>query len=294
MVRGCPVFKRTGTSPNYGVGYTIIEVLLFVALTSFLLIIAIANINGGQKQVQFSQGVRDFGSELSDIINDIPTGFFPTNNALTCTVGGSRPTIDDGGGSGLGKDDKCIYVGKALQFRPDGDDSKVLVYTLAGQRLTAAGDLVTSIDEAAPVAVANPADPTFQDTIEEIPLRNGVRISRIFNGDAPTPLAASMQYGVIAIVTTFEGTTPTGDVSQAVQIGAVRDTTIGSTKLQAYNMINKLQTTSPGNNGELVKATGGIVICLESDNNKKASIVVGTNGSAGTKFDIDSYDQRCD
>lgn len=284
---------RADASPKTGVGYTVIEVLLFVALTSFLLIVAIANITSGQRQVQFTQGVRDFESELTDIINDVPTGFFPSNNALNCTLGGPRPVIDDSGGNGLGKNGNCMYVGKALQFRPDGDDSKVLVYTLAGRRLNASFNPVTSIDEATPVAVANPAVPGFQDTITEIPLRNGVTVSRVFNGDAPLPLAPSMQYGALSILVTFEGTTPSGDVSQAVQIGGVRGTAIGNTRSQAYTLINQLQTASPGTNGEFVKADGGLVICLDGDGGRKASIVVGAGGSAGTKFDVDTYDQRC-
>lgn len=289
------MFKGAGTSPAVGFGYTVIEVMLFVALTSFLLVVAVANITAGQRQVQFTQGARDFESELSDIVNDIPTGFFPSNNALNCTVGGTRPTIDDGGGSGLGKNDDCMYVGKALQFRPDGDDSKVIVYTLAGRRLNASGNLVTSIDEAAPVAVANPSVAGFQDTISEIPLRNGIKITRVFNGDAPKPLSANMMYGTVAFLTTFEGTSPAGDVSQAVQVGAIKGTAIGESKQDAYTVINKLQTTVPGNNGEFVKADGGgIVICMEGDDGRKASLAVGAGGSAGTKLDIDTYDQRCD
>lgn len=291
-LRGMSGFSRAGTLHKFSAGYTVIEVLLFVALTSFLLLVAIANVTSGQRQVQFVQGVRDFESELSDVVNDVPTGYFPSNDALSCRTGVARPIIDDSGGNGLGKNEECMYVGKALQFRPDGSANKVLVYTLAGQRLIS-GQPVTTIDEALPVAVANPATPGFLDTISEIPLRNGVEISRVFNGDGPNPLTFDMMYGSIAILTAFEGSTPAGDVSQAVQIGAIRGTALGNTKLQAYNLINQLQTTSPGNNGEFVRAEGGMVICLSGEGDRKASVVIGAKGSTGTKLDIDTYDQRC-
>ncbi len=290
MARGMFGVVRAHRAPKHG-GYTIIEVLLFVALTSFLLVVAIANITAGQRQVQFTQGVRDFESQFNDVINDVPTGYYPSNSALTCTVGGPRPVIDDTGGSGLGKSDDCMYVGKALQFRPDADDTKVLVYTLAGQRLLA-GNPVTSLDEAAPVAVAKPSDATFQDTVVEIPLRNGVRIDKVFNGDGVDPVPADLQYGSLAIMVTFEGSAPSGDVSQAVQIGGIKGTILGENEQAAYTLINKLQTISPGNDGEFVKPNSGLVICLV-DGDRRASITTGVSGGSGTKLDIDTYDQRC-
>lgn len=290
---GMPGIVRANTAPYGGVGYTVIEVLLFVALTSFLLLVAISNVTSGQRQVQFVQGARDFESQLSDIINDVPTGFYPSNDQLSCRPGVGRPVIDDSGGSGLGKNEDCMYVGKAVQFRPDGNDTKALVFTLAGQRLIG-GKPVTSIDEALPVAVANPAVAGFLDSVAEIPLRNGVQVSKVFNGDGPNPLTIDMMYGTIAVLAAFEGSTPAGDMSQAVQIGAVRGTILGNSKQQAFDLINQLQTTSPGNNGEFVRADGGMVVCLIGEGNRKASITLGASGSSGTKLDIDTYDQRCD
>ncbi len=295
--RGRSAQKRAGGLALCDSGYTVLEVLLFIAMSSFLLIVAVSNISGNQRRVQFSQGVRDFESELNDILNDVPTGFFPTNSTLSCTASVSGPVIGDGGNAGLGQNAQCVYVGKALQFAPDGNQSTVLIYSLAGLRVTSTGDPVRTVDEAQPVAIANPADPTFDDSTVVLPLRNGIRVSRVFNADV-TPVTTDSSYGTVAVLTNFEGTTPTGEAaneSQTVQIGGILGTTLSQTKQNAVTLINDLQTTNGGIDGQFITPADGIIICLNDEAGRKASVTLGGSvGTSGTKLDIDTYDTRCD
>ncbi|MBI3624088.1 hypothetical protein HY218_00480, partial [Candidatus Saccharibacteria bacterium] len=59
---------------NPGNGFTIVESMIFLAVTGTLMLVAFLMINGKQAQAQFATGVRDFNSKIEDIINDISTG----------------------------------------------------------------------------------------------------------------------------------------------------------------------------------------------------------------------------
>lgn len=288
-----------------GGGYTLVEVLIFVGLTSFLLVIGITNINRSRDHNEFSQAVRDLESRIRDIINDVPTGYFPTNDDLSCTVlPGPRPTISGAGGNGLGKSEVCLYVGKALQFAPDGNDDQILIYTLAGRRFDAVTNTpVQSIDAAQPVAVASTTMPGFPDSVQSISLQNGLEISRVFNGDTtatpPTPPPNDDRYGIVALLTAFEGSAPGSESSdaQAVRVGGLYDSydTVGLSKADAVNLhIDMLTDSLADVPGSFRTASKGIVICLINDAGKRASLTVGASGSGGVKLDIDSYNKGCD
>ena len=266
-----------------GGGYTLVEVMIFVALTSFLLVIAVSNISSNQRNVQFSQGVRDFESIMADIINDVPTGYFPTNSSLSCDASApGPPVIDDAGNSGLGTDNDCLFVGKALQFAPDSNNQQILVYPLAGRREFATRPAQT-FDEVAPVAVAKPSDPAFDEEIDVINLQNGIEITRVFNGDAATPPPPTDQYGVVGILANLEGANPAAFAeSQAVQIGGVQGTGLNETRVAAVGDLSPLQFAN------FRRADDGIVICLADDSGRKASLTIGSSGSSGTKLGLDT------
>lgn len=275
-----------------GGGYTLVEVLIFIGLTSALLIVAVANISGNQRATQFSQSVRDFESRVRDIVNDVPTGYFPTNSTIGCRIVGGPEVFTSGTPTNLGGNPDCLYVGKAMQFAPNGDDEKMLLYTLAGRRVTAAGDTVKTIDEAEPIAVARPGDGSFTDSVEEVNLRFGVRVRKVFNAD--TPLNT---YGIVGVLSRFEGSTPTNETSeaQAVQIGGIVGSDLNISEADAVNVyMNNLTGNAAVNPGGLESAQDGIVICLIDDANRKASLTIGAGGSAGVRLNIDDYNVGCD
>ena len=276
-----------------GAGYTLIEVLLFVGLTSFLLFIAISNINGNRANVQFSQGVRDFESAMSDIINDVPTGYFPTNDTINCVVPGpGRPQIQNSATPiTTGSSEECIYVGKAIQFSPDGARDRVWLYNLAGRRLTATDVPVRTVTEAEPVAVAIPSDPTFNDSVVEVLLRNGIEVTRVFDGDtATTPPPASDSFGIVGVLTEFEGASlaESSPAGQSVQIGGLAGTVLGSeSKTDAVADINTIVDAN------FTKPANGIVVCLSDGAGHTASLTLGAGGGSGVVLDIGNYNVGC-
>jgi len=281
------------------VGYTILEVLVFLVISSFILIAALGTVNGRQQQVQFTQSVREFESKIADTINDVTTGYYPTNTDLSCSVGvfaTDRPTIKEdtnNSNSGVGTNSQCLYVGKALQFAPsDQDATKFYIYTLAGRRYGLGTTTVKNINEALPVAVA--ADPigSFNDSIELAELRYGVEVTKVFENGSPLN-----GFGVIGIMSKFEnGGSLTGTSnSQSVQIGGIKSaiTRRNASQEDAVSLINLLTLVNTETEGYINTNTDGIVICLKGSGGRKASVTLGAKGSSTTLLQIDDYNGGC-
>ena len=105
-------------------GYTILETMIFLAVTAMLFIAAMTTIGGKQATVQFTQGIRDTQSKIQDVINNVSTGYFPTDSNFKCIVGDAIPANNIPnvapsftlGASIQGSSEKCVSLGKVLEF----------------------------------------------------------------------------------------------------------------------------------------------------------------------------------
>ncbi len=114
-------------------GYTIIETLIYLGVTSMLFVSAAALISGQQGKTEFVQSVREVESYISDISNDVSTGYFPSSD-VGCNHVGSGPVLV---GSGeLGTRGSCLYIGRLFHVFPDeaDGDHRITVYTIVGTR----------------------------------------------------------------------------------------------------------------------------------------------------------------
>ncbi len=274
-------------------GYTILEVLIFIAVSSLMFIIAITAVGGRQQQVQFAQATKEFDAKIRDTINDVTTGYYPTNETVSCGLSAGVVEIKPGTGQSIGTNSDCIYVGKVIQFQPDGDSNLVRIYSMAGKRLSDDGSTpVSTIEQAMPKAVALPNVPTFTKTSEDYNIPYGLRVTRVIR-----PLSSSTfsDYGLIAIMSSFGGASVSE--SQSVTIGGIFGSQMGSNELSALSVINGLTDSSSlvGTSGYLESNTSeGLVICLESQEGRKASLGFGIKNSATTELKIDNYNSGCD
>lgn len=130
-------------------GYTIIEVMLFLAISGVIFATATFVFNGQQDKTSFEQGIRDFSSQLQKYVDDISTSVFLGGSNYTCSTSAStgRPTLSAGSG-GQGANQDCIFLGRAFQVVPT--QQKVFIYTVLGNKNTPLGDTVTSFTNAMP------------------------------------------------------------------------------------------------------------------------------------------------
>lgn len=114
-------------------GYTIIEALIFLAVSGALLIATMGIINGRQEKVRFSQAVDTMQQNLLDIFNDVSTGYYPTTGGFSCSKNSSNNNITFGGSNkAQGTNEGCVFIGKAIELT--NGSSNYNTYTMAGPR----------------------------------------------------------------------------------------------------------------------------------------------------------------
>ena len=99
-------------------GYTIIEVMIFLAISVVIAGAAMNLISGKQAETDFNQKARDTQSKIQDWINDVSdgnTGGDPSQQY--CMVSGSRPQIiTPPPAKPANYSPNCTFLGKAIQF----------------------------------------------------------------------------------------------------------------------------------------------------------------------------------
>lgn len=164
-------------------GYTLIEVLLVLSISS-LLFIGATSIFGSRRQgVEFSQSIYDIQSKVKQYSTNVSTGNFLETSSYTCEQNAvtQRPALKLQAGTSSNSSQDCVYLGKALL--PVIGSSDIYVYDVLGLRnihngLIDTGEYVQSITDAKPEP-AGSIDGAGNFTYlfsEKYTLQNGVRI----------------------------------------------------------------------------------------------------------------------
>lgn len=275
---------RGGRPPR---GYTIVEVMIFTAVSGLLLVSSMALISGQQNKTQFSQGTREAESQIQDIINNIATGYYQNVGNLSCTAGtGSTdtPQIINSASDRRGTNQGCTFIGHVLQFAPDGNEFAFKDYVIVGRQfyVTPAGTKqnVDNLDAASPTAIATPQP--GRSTVEAsvvTTLPYGLRVQRVTydNGGGNIPV------GSLAFFSSFvqfsSGLQQSG--AQSVDLVIVPGSSLNDSSAAAITQIQGIRNTSIKN------PINGAKICLESGGtNQYAVISVGANGRATTALNV--------
>ncbi len=135
-------------------GFTIIEVMIVLAVTGLLFLSATALISGRTDQTEFDQSSRAFQQQMQDTINEVATGTYTSTSGATnysCTVAGKL--VFGPGGNGQGTNDQCEFIGKLLAFGLGSSHDGVDTYSLAGARQDSSGNETSSLSNAFPAIV---------------------------------------------------------------------------------------------------------------------------------------------
>ena len=99
-------------------GFTIIETLIFLAVSSFVFVAAIGQYSGQQKSVEFNQGVNGLQSQLLTMISEVSSSFPPDISGYTCTANNNNSPLSFT--ASAGDSSGCIFLGQAIGFGGDG------------------------------------------------------------------------------------------------------------------------------------------------------------------------------
>lgn len=251
-------------------GYTIVEVIIFLAISSLMFVMAASFISGKQSKAEFKDSVFDLNSQIKRVINDVANGYYPSNGNYTCVV-------DDSAGGALsftngstpqGKHKGCVFLGKALHFNVGGDAAKYNIYSVAGRQYktsAADGTLPSSFAEAMPVPVNAVIDLTEKNT-----LKWGTTVSSIKDGTGTSLYG----FGFFSSNGTYDnGSLQSG--SQTVEIA----TFPGSGAVP--NLNGSIDNTLDSN----IQKNPNIRMCLSGGVGEHATIIIG--GGTGQRLSTD-------
>jgi type II secretory pathway pseudopilin PulG len=275
-------------SYNRGKGYTILEVMIFMAVSSLMFVLGVISISGRQQQIRFTQGVREFDSVLQDVLNDVSTGYFPVSGSVSCDY--TSPTVVDISVSqSSGTNDQCMLLGKAIQFSQEDDSEQTVnasyltIYDVVGRRFTAGITPPVTYEEANPEPVP-------------IATRKETRWGLEVTGVARLSNPSNTQLGGIVVFSALNrgGQTSTRATTEQVNIGALTTVDFNNSEssfLSTVAQITDSIETAPSVVNVDFSDTTPIVICLADESGRrKASITFGGT-IAGTILDFDTYNR---
>lgn len=281
-------------------GYTIIEVMIFLAVSGGLLTFAALFISGQQDKTQFNQSIRDTESQIKDIINDVSTGYYANTGNFQCSAADDdTPPLITPGTNDQGANLGCIFVGRAVQFAVNGTSGQGFnIYTIAGrQKVTIGGKKrdVENFDEARPKAIAEntsataPIIPAAASAVESRQLSNlSVEWMKYKSGGTEYDIGAVGFISAFGKYAASGSNLVSGDQRvDLVPIADISDPTnsLKNSRLDQDPKVTADRINSLSDSTALRNPDGGVTICFESQSTNQHGII--TIGSSGRQLDTD-------
>jgi prepilin-type N-terminal cleavage/methylation domain-containing protein len=318
MFTGILTSMKRGGYPGAADGFTIVEVLIVLAVSSILFISAVNLIDGRQARAEFTTGSNDELQQMQQLINETASGYYPNSGDFTCTGSAAGPvslSLAAHGSTSQGSNAGCIFLGKVIQFGigPDYPQSNTLgILPVVGNQYQSTGGVlspVLTVAASTPRAVY-PADsgeysnvPT--DTSAQDVLEYGLQLA---NGNSSCGLGTSavcyspasgggfVRTGIAAFIS--------GDISGNIAASAAGSSTnlqSGSEPMSLYGVKtsavgNSLETAS-ADMGPLSRSTGlgnldpatEILICLaDPDTSQSGLYTISGSGDLSVTLTVKS------
>lgn len=137
-------------------GYTIVETMIFLAISGLMFVIAASFINGKQAKAEFQQGLNNINSQIQQAINDVGNGYYISGENVKCSIDiiTNKPKIE-AATTERGTNQDCTFIGKILEFKANGDDQLYKLSMVAGRKTPGlaggvATDVPTDFEQAKP------------------------------------------------------------------------------------------------------------------------------------------------
>lgn len=254
-------------------GYTIIEVMIVLAVSAALFATSIIAYSSQNRRTQFTESVQTFAQTTQDVLNDIDTGFYATDQSFSCTAGSGQPVIDPNTSSNQGSNSDCIFLGKAIQFAPSDSHQAYDVFTIVGRRVkSGTDDIVSSLNEAQPKII--------KEDVDKKQLSGGVEIKSVkdIDGNALSLLA------IVADSGTANVSTNSGFNTRSILAGVN-----GSLYQSEDNFLASLDDPT-----QIHNLGGRVDICLSEGGTNGRTAIVSIGGTNQGKLTIETkIDKPC-
>lgn len=260
--------KQKQAQGNPQNGFTIIETMIFIVVSAALLGVTVAAITAQSRRTAFAQTVREFELQIQDVLNDAETGYYASDGNARCdSISPAQPR---------GTNVECIFLGKAIEFHVDNNDSRYQIHTVAGD----AGDLGNL-----PQGNISNASPRVNDQIDERrDLAYGVEVKKVVYGSNPTDDILGL-----AVLSTLgrplndAGSIDTSEVAGSLQFAIYKIDGTGDFRTEVMGL------------EDMEQAHETITVCLqESGGGRVAQVQLGINNQRlGTTSIIGDWDPVC-
>lgn len=224
-------------------GYTIVETMVFLAVSGALFLTAVLLVNGQQRKTEFTTAVRDFDSKLQSVIGNVTSGYYHGGGSITCEDQPGPLLKITSSPSPQGQNSDCTFIGQWIELAPSNDNFTITSY--AGVRRDSSGKEVQTLADAKPTPISATAE-TFK-------LLSGVTASM-------KRISPSTPFTTLAIITTFNQYSG-GSLSS------------GSSRSDIH-AINGVTTIG-------INPSGGVQICL-TDQEQYGAILLNTGSTVVT------------
>lgn len=270
-------------------GFTIVEVLIVLAVTGMLFVSIMLLLGGRQNKTEFSVGSREIGSQIQQLINEAQTGYSGASNLRCDASSGSGTLRLTNSTNQEGTNADCIFIGKTLIFRGD----TVYTFPMAGARKSSSGKEVSTPLEARATAIA-PDQTTNAGFTASAMQTTKLPVGFSFYSAAYTKDGNGMPS---TSVDSF-GTAYLSSLSDFSGDG--KDVVVGSQTLRMYSFVGDLRgLSSPASmaseiNAELSRPAGTAYIkksavsyCFTSSSTDQSVLVtVGSQGGVGVTTEV--------
>lgn len=257
--------------------FTVVEVLIVLAVTGSLLVMAISLISGQQGRTGFTQSINDLQAQINDVINNVATGYYANNNNVTCTAPGASPVLATPGipTNTQGQNNGCVFLGRAMQFDVGGDTTAFNVYDIVGlQKKNGSTQSPQTLTDAAPLAIAppNPAD-----TTQHLFTQYGLSINKMYytNNGVPTPPDITTFALTSSLAGYSNGNLVSG--SKQVELHPVKSSASIAAGGEAATLA--VQKINAANLDYVLYPDLAVTMCFNSDSSDQSGIItIGSNG----------------
>lgn len=271
-------------------GYTILEVMIFLAITGVLFASAVVAIGGSQEQAQYSQAVRDFEIQIKDVANDVANGYYPAYDRGSCEqTGGGKVLLkpDNSPGSGEpGTNVDCINVGKTLMFNLDTDEDGFSVATLIGVNPGIGEEFDLSVDALEPIIAHHQNGQGILDLTVSKPIRFGAKVTKIALVNDP-----AITFSTLSFITDFNSsgsTERTENGTLTTNVYGIRGDLNDNSIIKHYKDEIKFDLEDASSAIVDVNPEEGYYFCLEMNNGRLARVILGVDGVVtATKSEFD-------
>lgn len=255
--------KRRAKAGNTA-GYTILEVMIVLAVTGALFVSTALLLRGRQAQNEANVSVRTFESKLQTVASEVANGYY--QNGFNCQPTGNSVIVSPGN-AGPGTNLGCVFLGKIVSLKLANAE----VITVVGRQYLSnppnSTTDVSDLNEAKPIVVAK----QNIDITENYDYLYGLQITKAVSIADPTKT-----YKALAFMVQLGGGASTGSVSN----GSRRVLLYGLDGSAASN--NTAAKDIDPASASFYAVPDGIRLCFLSGNGEKGEIEIGGTGNQST------------